>query len=100
MKKHWYDYLWIFSSIYLILGLFNILFAWLGLICFLVPLMISVVKGAKPIAIDSAGAGSCSNCLAANLGFHGRKHRQNFCGQNGFDMGFDLFYDHVPVDAL
>ena len=32
MKKKWYDYLWIFSLTYLILGFFNILFAWLGLI--------------------------------------------------------------------
>ena len=27
MKKHWYDYLWVVSLIYLILGFFNILFA-------------------------------------------------------------------------
>ena len=37
MKKHWYDYLWIFSATYLILGFFNILFAWLGMLCFLLP---------------------------------------------------------------
>lgn len=35
-KKHWYDYLWIVSTLYLILGTFNILFAWLGLICYLI----------------------------------------------------------------
>lgn len=34
MKKHWYDYLWIVSLVYLLLGFFNILFAWLGLLCF------------------------------------------------------------------
>lgn len=47
MKKHWYDYLWIFSLAYLILGFFNILFAWLGLLCFFIPLIISVAKGTK-----------------------------------------------------
>ena len=31
MKKHWYDYLWIVELTYLILGFFNILFAWIGL---------------------------------------------------------------------
>jgi hypothetical protein len=31
-KKRWYDYLWIFSSVYLTLGFFNILFAWIGLL--------------------------------------------------------------------
>ena len=35
--RHWYDYLWIASMTYLILGFFNIMFAWLGLICFLSP---------------------------------------------------------------
>ena len=31
MKKHWYDHMWILSLTYLILGFFNIMFAWLGL---------------------------------------------------------------------
>ena len=34
MKKHWYDYLWIWTIIYFALGFFNILFAWLGMIDF------------------------------------------------------------------
>ena len=46
-KKHWYDYLWIASLTYLVLGFFNILFAWLGLLCFFIPLIISLVKGNK-----------------------------------------------------
>lgn len=47
MKKHWYDYLWIVSLTYLILGFFNILFAWLGLLCFFIPLIISIANGTK-----------------------------------------------------
>ena len=31
--RRWYEYLWIVSLAYLILGFFNILFAWLGLLC-------------------------------------------------------------------
>ena len=45
--KKWYDYLWIVSALYLILGFFNILFAWLGLICFFVPLAIAIISGNK-----------------------------------------------------
>ena len=41
-KKSITEYMWIISAAYLFLGLFNILFAWLGLICFLVPLIISL----------------------------------------------------------
>ena len=47
MKKKWYDYLWIFSLTYLLLGFYNILFAWLGLICFITPLLISIIGGTK-----------------------------------------------------
>ena len=41
MKKHWYDYMWILSLIYLILVFFNIMFAWLGLLCYFIPLNIA-----------------------------------------------------------
>ena len=47
MKKKWYDYLWIVSLTYLILGFFNILFAWLGLLCFFIPLIIAAAGGSK-----------------------------------------------------
>ena len=47
MKKKWYDYLWIVSLCYLLLGSFNILFAWLGLLCFFIPLIMAVAGGTK-----------------------------------------------------
>lgn len=34
-KQHWYEYLWLWPIVYFTLGLFNILFAWMGLIDFL-----------------------------------------------------------------
>ena len=37
MKKRWYDYLWIVSLTYLLLGFVNILFAWLGFCAFSSP---------------------------------------------------------------
>ena len=36
-KKHWYDYLWIWSIVFFVLGFFNIFFAWLGLIDLFLP---------------------------------------------------------------
>ena len=41
-NKRWSDYLWIVSATYFTLGFFNIIFAWLGVICFLIPLLIAV----------------------------------------------------------
>ena len=50
-KKHWYDYLWIWTIVYFALGFFNILFAWLGMIDFLVPLFIALFGGSKAFCI-------------------------------------------------
>ena len=69
MKKHWYDYLWILSLTYLILGFFNILFAWLGLLCFFIPLIISVVKGTKGYCNRYCGRVSFSTFWEEDLGF-------------------------------
>ncbi len=53
-KTNFKNHLWILSILYLTLGLFNILFAWLGLICFLVPLIISASNGGKNIVTPIA----------------------------------------------
>ncbi len=66
MKKKWYDYLWIASLLYLILGFFNILFAWLGLLCFCIPLLFAVVGGNKGYCNRYCGRASCSACWAAD----------------------------------
>ena len=47
--KHWYDYLWLYAIVYFSLGFFNILFAWLGMIDFLLPLLFAVFGGNKVI---------------------------------------------------
>lgn len=66
-SKHWYDYLWIASLTYLTLGFFNILFAWLGLICFLVPLIIAISQDTKGYAIVTAVAVNSSAFWAVAL---------------------------------
>ena len=56
-KKRWYDYLWIWSLVYFGLGFFNIIFAWLGMIDFLVPIIISLVGGGKAFCNNYCGRG-------------------------------------------
>ena len=46
-NKKWSDYLWLVSATYFILGFFNIVFAWLGVICFLIPLLMAIFGGGK-----------------------------------------------------
>ncbi|MDO5400245.1 MAG: 4Fe-4S binding protein [Eubacteriales bacterium] len=64
MKKHWYDYLWMWSILYFALGFFNILFAWLGMIDFLVPLGFAIFGGNKHFCNRYCGRGQ----LFAQLG--------------------------------
>ena len=66
MKKRWYDYLWAVSLTYLVLGFFNILFAWLGLLCFFIPLIISVAGGAKGYC-NQIGRASCRERVSASV---------------------------------
>lgn len=77
MKKHWYDYLWILSLAYLVLGFFNILFAWLGLLCFFIPLIISVTKGTKATATAIAEEASFSAFWAAISDFPAKRIFRN-----------------------
>lgn len=67
MKKKWYDYLWILSLTYLILGFFNILFAWLGLLCFFIPLIISVPQGTKGYCNRYCGPGAAIRFVGGAL---------------------------------
>ena len=58
-KKRWYDYLWVAELLYLTLGLFNILFAWLGMLFFHNPsAYCRVWRPERPIATVIAGVGS------------------------------------------
>lgn len=66
-SKKWNDYLWIASLTYLFLGLFNILFAWLGLICFITPLAISIIKGNKAYCNYYCGRGQLFGILGQKV---------------------------------
>ena len=64
-SKKWSDYLWLVSATYFTLGFFNIVFAWLGVICFMIPLFMAVFGGGK---------GYCNNFLSD--GQHDSTHLQ------------------------
>lgn len=62
--QHWYDYLWLWPIIYFVLGFFNILFAWLGMIDFMVPVLLALFGGNKLFCNRYCGRG----LLLAKLG--------------------------------
>lgn len=91
-KKRWYDYLWIASTIYLTLGFFNILFAWLGLICFITPLVISIAGGGKAYCNKYCGRGKLFELLGGRAGLSRRKTPPGFLRSPWFRYGFLIFF--------
>lgn len=65
--KRWYDYLWLIELLYFALGFYNILFAWLGLIFFATPLIISIVSGGKAYCNKFCGRGQLFERLGNHL---------------------------------
>ncbi len=90
--KKWYDYLWIFSTIYLILGFVNILFAWLGLLCFFIPLLISIFGGSKAYCNRYCGRGQLFSLLGGRFGLSRKKDIPRWMRSKPFRYGFLVFF--------
>ncbi len=90
--KKWYDYLWIFSTVYLILGFVNILFAWLGLLCFFIPLLISIFGGSKAYCNRYCGRGQLFSLLGGRFGLSRKKDIPRWMRSKPFRYGFLVFF--------
>lgn len=99
-KKKWYEYLWIFSSVYIILSYFNIFFAWLGLLCFLIPLLISVFKGSKSYCNRYCGRGQLFELLGDELKLSRQKPMPHWMKTKYFRYGFLTFFMIMFVNML
>lgn len=89
-KKQWYDYLWIWSIIYFALGFFNILFAWLGMIDFLLPILIAVLKGTKGFCNHYCGRGQLFEQIGSKCSR--KKCAPKFLASKWFRYGFLIFF--------
>lgn len=90
--KKWYDYLWIISIAYLILGFFNILFAWVGLLCFFIPLLMALFGKEKAYCNNYCGRGQLFNILGTKLKFSRNKSIPKFLRAKWFRYGFLVFF--------
>lgn len=91
-EKRWNDYLWIASSLYLILGFFNILFAWLGLICFITPLCVAIFGKSKAYCNRYCGRGQLFEVLGKKLKLSHYRDVPNFLRSKWFRYGFLAFF--------
>ena len=92
VKKKWNDYLYIASILYLSLGVFNILFAWLGLLCFTIPLIISLSGSGKSYCNNYCGRGQLLTILGKKFKLSRNKAMPNFMKSNYFRYGFLTFF--------
>lgn len=99
-KKKLTEYLWLASSAYLILSFFNILFAWLGLICFLAPLLISLLKGNKAYCNQYCGRGQLLDLLGNKLKLSRYKPMPHWLKHKYFRYGFLIFFSVMFLNML
>ena len=91
-KRNWYDFLWIVSLTYLILGFFNILFAWLGLLCFFIPLIIAIVRGSKAYCNKYCGRGQLFSLIGGRFALSRKKDVPKWMKSKYFRYGFLVFF--------
>lgn len=91
-RAPWYDYLWIASALYLALGVFNILFAWLGLLCFVIPLLVAALRGNKAYCNRYCGRGQLFELLGGRLGLSRGKTPPRFLRSRWFRWGFLAYF--------
>ncbi len=90
--KHWYDYFWIWTVAYFALGFFNILFAWLGMVDFLVPLLFAVFGGNKWFCNRLCGRGQLLTVLPRKFGVSRRKPAPRWLSSPWFRYAFLAFF--------
>ncbi len=91
-KRNWYDFLWVWSIIYFSLGFFNILFAWLGMIDFIVPLIFAIFRGNKNFCNRYCGRSQLFTFLGTNLGLSRKKLAPKWLHSRWFRYVFLAFF--------
>ncbi len=99
-KKKWNDYLWIVSATYFTLGFFNIVFAWLGLICFAIPLAMAIFGGTKGYCNNYCGRGQLFLQIGNSLGWSRKKVAPRWLSSKWFRNGFLAFFMFFFVQMI
>ena len=91
-ERHWYDYLWIFELVYFSLGFFNILFAWLGLFMFTVPLILAAGGWDKAYCNRYCGRGQLFVLLGGRLKLSRWHNVPAWLRSRTFRLAFLIFF--------
>ncbi len=99
-SRHWYHYLWIWSIIYFSLGFVNILFAWLGLINFCLPLLFAIIGGNKLFCNRYCDRGQFLRFFGSQAGLSRRHAMPAFLHSTVFRVLFMAFFFAMFGSAL
>ena len=91
-RTHWYSYFWIWTIVYFALGLFNILFAWLGMIDFLLPLLLALFGGNKWFCNRLCGRGQLFALLPRKLPCSRERPAPRWLSSRAFRYAFLVFF--------
>ena len=92
MKKTWKDKMWIITILYFSIGFFNIMFAWFGMVCFLVPLFMSIFGMDKAFCNTYCGRGQLFALLGNDKKLSLNKSLPSFLRSKWFRYGFLFFF--------
>ena len=99
-KKSWSDYLYIFTVVYLLLVFFNIVFAWLGMLCFIIPILVAVFGGKKKYCNQYCGRGKLLFLLGNSLKLSRNKPMPRWMMSPYFRYGFLIFFMTMFVSMI
>lgn len=91
-SRHWYDYLWIYAGLYLFLGSFNILFAWLGVMDVLMALVFAIFGGNKFFCNHLCGRGQLLGMIGTELKCSRCQPTPGWLCSKWFRYGFMIFF--------
>lgn len=91
-ERKWYDYLYVITPIYLTLGFFNILFAWIGLLFFFLPLIFAAAGKGKLYCNRYCDRGQFLDLLGERFGISRRVALPRWIRSKAFRYGFLTFF--------
>ncbi len=91
-ERKWYDYLYVITPIYLTLGFFNILFAWIGLLFFFLPLIFAAAGKGKLYCNRYCDRGQFFDLLGKRFGISRRIALPRWIRSKAFRYGFLAFF--------
>ena len=99
-ERKWYDCLYVITPIYLTLGFLNILFAWIGLLFFFLPLIFAAAGKGKLYCNRYCDRGQFLDLLGERFGISRRVALPRWIRSKAFRYGFLTFFMVMFINML